>query len=226
MDEEFNVVRDRDGHKLLYSVKSNQDLGKGGSLRKRRLQGEFLYKTKMKEMPLIEREDKHHIFEKWQLLYSAGIRVVSFMRRTDRGTVVMPDIRADGSELYGKSLVFQANNTFQTELTQPRAPHPLDSVFLSIVQSPTELATIESVARVYAKKATRNNILLPGDDPFELIVHPDPEHRWDVICLDVEEASAVTALHRSHLEQDNQDGVQAFVRFITNPKLHSFLRSK
>lgn len=153
---------------------------RGGGKEKWAIAAEITRNSRHKPLALVERDfgqDTNRIVEVWKRCKDVGIPVVPTLGITQRGTVVMTDLRADGSELYGKSLVFYSHG-------EKREPSELDSIFLQILSDTEKLKAIKEEAIRLAVKAGESGIAMPIDDPFELLVKPDGT--FSLICLDLE----------------------------------------
>lgn len=108
-------------------VEESTTFRRGGAHLKEIILG-FLRK---KQVRLVERDfgqRTEHIIANWQALKNAGIPVVPTLRRLKKEnseTLVMTDLRHDGSELYGKGLIFHLLVPEHTEDTI-REEHTLD----------------------------------------------------------------------------------------------------
>lgn len=112
-------------------------------------------------------------FEKWQGIKNSGLPTVPTMRVISNNEVIMTDLTADGSVIYGKH--------DEKDLTKRTSP-PADKLFMRI-----NTQAIEVRARQIQKMADKQNITLPTDsDPFVLVVHPNGS--WELVVLDVDMA--------------------------------------
>lgn len=105
----------------------------------------------------------------WRGLKDAGLPVVPSVRKVSSHEVVMTDLTADGSQLYGKNRFMEHRSG------------PLDHLFIQI--DPQE---IEDKVVQLRKKANQAGIILPPDDPCELLLHPNGT--YDLIILDIRDA--------------------------------------
>jgi len=131
----------------------------------------------------------------------AKLPVVETFRRSNDGMVVMTDITADGSKVYGKATSQSMNHG------KPREPSPLDSVFLELIADGSVVKDMHDQALKLAAIAGDHGILLAYDDPFELIIHPDKT--WSLVCLDLEQA----ILHRSPEGTETQTNLKCVDSF-------------
>jgi hypothetical protein len=141
---------------------------------------------------LIERPYSPAYVEVWPIMKNAKLPVVPTLRTVQKNgesgndvndlTLLVTDVKRDGSEVYGKGY-FRSLFEPLTWSSYRRRP-AIDEKFLEIME--TQKADVLKKAREYADRATRYNIVLPRDDPLEMIVHPDGS--WDFMILDLEMA--------------------------------------
>lgn len=222
MDDEVSIFSNRGGvnrvQKLL--VRATSYIHQGAA-DKQKLTADMTYESKKKSVQLVERDGQHGtLYRKWLAMKAAGLPVVPTMRQTDRDTVVMTDLRADGSELYGKGLGGYILDRIQLRTVRPREKHPLDDRFLELMRSPQDLQKIMDKAAEYAQMANAAGILLPEDDPFELVIHPD--RSWDLVCLDIESAM----IGSRDPQQENETAVDFFKMIITDERVLNYLSSQ
>jgi hypothetical protein len=121
----------------------------------------------------VERSDGLGFTGAYRTLYAAGFPVIpNVLVAPDRSSVLVPYVKVDGSELYGKGLnLCLRNNVDYIGRTPER-----DEAFIAHVrESCLPFQGIKSVARQargWAARATKHDIYLPHD-PFELWVRPD-----------------------------------------------------
>lgn len=186
VEESFSVEKTDGLNTHDIKVLSKKQFEKGGVEKKFRIEGEISRGEKTKAVSLVERdfgERNKDYLGKWKKLKEVGLPVVSTMRLTDQNKIVMTDLKADGSELYGKGIVFEIALAKYANKT-PRESSNIDKIFLEIMDNEEEVELIKEKTNEYAKIATENGISLAVDDPFELVVHPNGE--WDLVCLDLE----------------------------------------
>lgn len=128
------------------------------------------------EKPLSE-----EFFARWKMLKDAKLPVPDTVRITSDTTIVMTDLTADGSDIYGKTdaeaIEFEE---FLPEKSH-RKPRKMDYILNTIS---TEV--IKAEALKIATRATESDISLPFDDPLSLIIHPDGS--WQLMILDLGDA--------------------------------------
>ncbi len=165
---------------------------------------------KGREVHLIERSfgtdiDKRRrkglYFANWVELKRVGLPVVDTVRETDEGTVFVTDVKADGSETYGKGLALSIVLGFREDDPSPRRRTNIDPLFKKIVGS-RQIRLIEDQVNRCVDIATTNGIQLPdGDDAFELLVHPNGS--WQLMILDLHEAK-INVEQREDLMKKNR----------------------
>lgn len=115
-----------------------------------------------------------YYYQTWVYLKEIGIPTVSSMRVVDKNTVIMGDMTHDGSEFFGKE---KRADLLYTD-TGNRELSNIEKKFLDI--DPEEAK--KAIVNLY-EKAWNKGVLLPDDDPYDFIVHPDGS--WEVIVLDL-----------------------------------------
>lgn len=115
--------------------------------------------------------------EKWNILRKNGIPTVSSMGVVDDRTIVMGDMTVDGSEFFGKEIGIRA---YEREYVKKRPLRMTEQSYLNI--DPEALKKeIERVQRL----AWDKGIVLPDNDPYDLLVHPNGT--WEVLVLDIQQ---------------------------------------
>ncbi len=108
-------------------------------------------------------------FNNWMMLRKAGIPTLPTVRVIDKRRVLITDMTSDGSEFFGKV----------TEIDEISVENLTDA---ELVFSYLDLSRVRDELERVERLAIQNNIALPIDDPFDLLVHPDGT--WEVIVLD------------------------------------------
>jgi hypothetical protein len=122
----------------------------------------------------------------WHAYRAAGIPTVPTLRTSDnRGTLLVTDVKADGSEVYGKGMAQALSG--RHDIGRYRANTQIDPLFLEITAD-KNWQVIVNKANEYTERAVDAGIVLAYDDAFEMIVHPDGT--WDLIALDLLHAVA------------------------------------
>lgn len=126
----------------------------------------------------IERNYSDRFYEGWLEMSAAGLHVPDEIHRAKNKRVILVSYEKEtGSELYGK---LRAMN-YSAATADRQAQN--DRRFLEIMANERNrvLARMDEIARI----AADNHIILPFDDPGELIINPDGT--WDIICIDLSE---------------------------------------
>lgn len=152
----------------------------------------------------VERAYDENYFDNWAMMKSAGLPVVAEVLKTDEGVLVR-DLKADGSELYGKLLAMYLMGGHRRNRPRPK----IDKLFLELTRD-EELIEIRRKIVNCIQKANAHGIALPHDDPFELIIHPDG--KWDIIILDVE--SAYRSKNFQEVTANNLKCMNQFVTYL------------
>lgn len=137
---------------------------------------------------LVEREFDQSYINNWHIFRKAGLPVVPTLRVSSRKTLLITDIKADGSEIYGKSLLTSLHDIHEIR-SRPRLD--VDRIFLRLTQ-PGNFQTVDRKVKEYLDIANSEQIRLPFDDPFEFVVHPDGS--WELMILDLTYGYAIAKL--------------------------------
>ena len=109
-------------------------------------------------------------YQSWQILRRAGLPTLPVMRVIDEERVIMPDMTADGSMFFGKGK--------KNIVVDGREPYLAELVFMSL-----DLEKLLERAAWVEGTAWEKGIVLPFDDPLDLLVHPDGS--WEVMVVDL-----------------------------------------
>lgn len=197
MSEKIEVQR-LSGHGFsVYDVVKEPFLA-GGACPKYLVEG---VSGRSNKFSLVERYDPGNDYEKsWRLYKEIGLPVVPTLRRGKNGNIFITDIKWDGSEVYGKSLGYSLGGYGKRYRPRPQ----MDKIFVDLISSDIYNQVKDRVSEC-VDIATNNDILLPQDDTFDLLVHPDGS--WDIILLDVGDGrwilghEAVTDVRAANLER-------------------------
>lgn len=154
------------------------------------------------------------VMNNWTKAKEAGLPVVSFFRKTDRNTIVMTDVRADGSEIYGKSIFYHITDPKKTG--EIRQSNKIDAKFLEIMNSKEKMEEVKKQAEKYALLASEHGIILAWDDPFDLVIHPT--EGFKLICLDIENMGhrdVSSEWELTDAKETNQNKVKRFIADLT-----------
>jgi hypothetical protein len=139
--------------------------------------------------------------ETWRAFREAGIPTPD-MFIADNGKLLAGNVRADGSEVYGKYLASAI------KLGLPRTdPRPDTDAFFVDLLHPRNTRVQKKVNK-YVGTAADASLQLAFDDPFELIVHPDGD--WDLIALDLTHAESTPKTDTYALRVLNSSATAAF----------------
>lgn len=100
----------------------------------------------------------------------------------DEGFILVPDVKPNGKELYGQSLLSTLGSDYYLR-SRPR--EDIDPLFIAAT-SDQNFGNVEKAVQRVISKADRHNIELPHDDPMELLV--DSEGTYRVVILDAQQA--------------------------------------
>lgn len=174
------------------------------------LQGVMRRGEQSRRVSLIERpyDNPERIIKIWKKFKEIGLPVVSTMRQIENGSLLLTNLKADGSEIFGKGYCLAIKNG---SLAVENGNGKPEKAFLRVTE-PTEISSIEQKALEFAALASEHDIELPIDDPFELRVRPDG--RWEVVILDLR--SALLGDGGTDLKFRNERAVETFMLFLKN----------
>lgn len=121
----------------------------------------------------------------WSAFKLAGLGVPEELHWTDDERLLLTDVKADGSETYGRNMV----RVMQRDLVRTRPRPEIDELFVELLTGTARQAIIASV-NDYVFTAKQHHIVLPTDDPAELVVHPD--NTWELMTLDLTRGRVLT----------------------------------
>ena len=182
-----------------------------------------------KRIQLVERLYNDYTFREimlvWQRFRQAGLPVPPTLRKTSINSLVYTDMKAKGSEIYGKGMHFIYTDPYRNERDRPNGIEGnLDAVFVSLIED--KMPLLEARAAQIANVASNALLFLPHDDPFELIVHPSEE--WDFCILDLKEAAYahanITEFSPSFYHEGNLHSAHAVLNILK--KLANILKLK
>lgn len=182
--KEYCIGRPGRESNLSLVVETAWLVGDTGEYKKKKIEGVIKGKGErtrhIAKMVIKEVEDADLYIHSWEILKRAGIPTVPSMRKTGRHTVIMTDLTHDGSVLFGKSRygIDVMGSTFSRSGKPVRADRTSAGLFLKVDLN----AVIKEAGRV-EQIAFENNILLPLDDPYELLVRSDGT--WELLVVDL-----------------------------------------
>jgi hypothetical protein len=173
-----------------------------------------------KKLYFVVREITLSYLETWKTLKQAGLPVIPMLRIAndllnlkktfdDSFFAVIPDLTADGSKLYGKSLAVEV-------MLRRYEPNQLnDSLFFNIMfnQFPKIVEATDQIVNI----ANQNDIFLPLDNELgELLIHPNGT--WEIVMVDIELAiTKINYWESNHkVERINQITGQKFLEYLQN----------
>ncbi|HLE50321.1 MAG TPA: hypothetical protein VI791_04215 [Patescibacteria group bacterium] len=115
-------------------------------------------------------------YERWKFLKMVGVPTVSSMRVIDEYRIAMGDMTVGGGEFFGKAkkiaIMLELEKGIRRELS------PLEKTFLNI-----DTEAIKQKVADLQEIAWKNEVRLPGDDQYDLLVRPDGS--FQVIVMDL-----------------------------------------
>lgn len=131
----------------------------------------------------------------WQSMKDAGLPVVPTVRTTrKKESVLVTDMKADGSEVYGDGFL----------VSSYERPRPeIDKIFIDVT-SPDKFKNIEQKARGYTEIANAHRIILPTECAYSLHIRPNTS--WDLIILDLSYAEAGRERINKKFSEAGQNG--------------------
>ncbi len=168
-----------------------------------------------RRVTLVERAHDNDLVANYIYMRQVGLPVVDTMHwDQERGTVIMPDVKAEGEELYGKSLRFLLQRGEKRHRPSPEA----DKHFYRLMQNEQPVGRenrILTIVEGLAAMATYNSIFLARDDPFDLRMRPDG--KWNLIHLDIAQAQIPGGRYgpRRHEHPIDAHNAECVRRFMT-----------
>ncbi|HVF69637.1 MAG TPA: hypothetical protein VNA13_03670 [Xanthomonadales bacterium] len=188
------------GKATIMTVRKEFDFLAGGTERKSIVEGT----VGRHRVSLIKRKDIDGRYEaNWCAFREAGLPVVRTLRRGEERSIFLTDVKADGSETYGSNLKYVLRRNHKRSRARPE----IDRIFVGLI-NPADFRKITDRVAECASIASENHILLPPDDPFDLVVHPDSS--WDIVLLDLEFGKVVST-HNKNIKRDNLINGQRFL---------------
>ena len=132
----------------------------------------------------VQRRFDPDFIRNWKRMNAVGLPVVpEIFLNPGRDFMLTPDVKADGSEVYGKGLRDVLEGRYRYTRERPRPE--IDEIFLELT-APQNIPMILQAAKSVASIANAHSVELPSEDPMELIIHPDKS--WGIISLDLDSA--------------------------------------
>jgi hypothetical protein len=210
MRENLNRVNLIPGSGLnSHEIEINEQEGlTGGIEMKRKILGALEHRGRKKTVKLVKRFDNSGEYKKsWNVFRQAGIPIVPSLRvsKNNPDEIYLTDLTANGSEIYGKSVYFKILNGKNHESFNP-------SFKLAKAFSKIPYESIEQEVERVVKIANQNNIFLPWDDAFELVIKPDG--KWNLVVIDLGEARLQRNEHVFETEDSNTEYSNDFLKRI------------
>jgi len=155
----------------------------GGIEEKNIVEAKFGSNGRERKIEFIERlSDKFSIefwLKNWKTFHDAGLPIPPSIRVSQTGNIFVTNLRANGEEMYGKGFLIEAIS--KHIFGQSFELRDIDKVFFE-VWSTQKKEIIKTIWRLM-EIANENNIVLPPDDPFELLVSSDGS--WKLVIVDL-----------------------------------------
>ncbi|MBN1915621.1 hypothetical protein JW796_01325 [Candidatus Dojkabacteria bacterium] len=121
----------------------------------------------------------------WEKYIEAGVNTHEWMGVADENNIIMPNLYAEGWRIYGRCFYGSIDRIIGKSIYKSVEKHnyavPLSEQDLLATALGNE--EIEAAVKVHVSKASDAGIVLPFDDPYELLVHNDG--RWCIRTLDL-----------------------------------------
>lgn len=135
-------------------------------------------------VPLVESYDDRSYqgySKNWRPFRDAGLPVPPFYLRGPGGNLLVPEVKMDGSEVYGTGLA----RDLYTRTARERPRPDIDPHFVALTGR-GQFEAVETKVREYTERATASNLQLPFHDPYQIVIHPDGS--WEVVMRDLRNA--------------------------------------
>lgn len=174
---------------IVRSEKPLREKGKWSSERKSALIVSPMARPET-EMPFVKKItsiSSDETLDTWHKLKKVGLPVVPTMRKVHEYTVLMTNLTADGSQLFGKYLAYTDNPQVSKEM----------------IKKFKKIKPIEIKRKVWemTEICNQNNIELAFDDAFEVLVCPDGS--WRLVILDLSAVDIYPNREKDNLEEVN-----------------------
>lgn len=205
--------------KISGEIESSESFYGGGTEAKQEIEANLRSESgRTHKVRLIERADNMGAdglaySEKWKMFKEAGLPVVPTLRKTEKGTVLMTDLRADGSEIFGKALLYKlTGKAIFPDEQKVEVPYNFVMRFLEIVEG-DEFQKLKTKVQEHVSAASESKIVLPIDDPFELVIHPDGS--WDLVTVDLKHGTKASETESSKIEELNTRYASFFLKTLS-----------
>lgn len=218
MSKELRAMTPTGEHVTKIEVDGRRNFSAGGFEKK----GLVFGRINGHEITMIERISNPEIYLRvWKEAKEVGLPVVPTARvNLDDNTLLITDLKADGGEIYGKSLrvLYGEFRYFDSEAWEDyRRNRENDDAFLTLME-PDNFLKVKERIHFYVQLANKHQFILPTEGPFELLIQPDG--RWRIIMLDLwfggllrtREEFFKDRLAGRSVEQSNEYAVSLFER--------------
>lgn len=213
----FVDVPGNTGSPIQLEIIRKNKFNHGGGKDKYKVDGNIIIDEETKlPIQLVQRNfgvNTERIFKTWEYCHYNNGPVIPIMAKADNGDVLMPDLEADGSTLYGRGV----NAYMEGGHGELRRFEPRDNVFLEIMKKKENVIEIEKLVDRNIKWFTDHDVRIAMDDPFELIVHPDGS--FEVISLDLEQTLLTPTDNEKDKEvimESNLNSKDSFMRNLSD----------
>jgi hypothetical protein len=143
-----------------------------------------------------------HAMEQARLPVPKGVLI-----NPETGLMLVPDLKADGSELYGKSLMA---SLLSPQIIRYRPRPAIDEIYVDLTSS-DKLPRVKRSLDTLIARANEHDIELPHDDPLELRVRPSGKAQFICVDLDLAKTEAVSSESERRLTRESNEESREFV---------------
>jgi hypothetical protein len=155
--------------------------------------------------------DKAHAekyVENWKLLKEAGLPVPSVLRKTQGRNLLVSDVTVGDKKVYGKA--FNLFLHIKPRVAKESLTPEQIEVYKKVIDE--HIVEIEAQAKKLTELAIRKGVMLPTDDPFELVV--SPEGNWKIMILDLMYARKIDELKKEQDVRFNERNADLFIIYL------------
>lgn len=177
-----------------------------GANTKYEIQAELLSDAEHPPIRLIEKE-LHSTYavqkytDTWHFYQQIGLPVMPAFW-THGTSIFMPDMRELGWQFYGKA---------RWKMMQRVKPYPKDPIhdqaFMNLVQG-YEFDRVIARTQHFLDIAYHQRVILPPDDPFDLLIHESG--KWDTIIWDLGQSVDSTNMTEQFIWEKNKENVEYY----------------
>lgn len=180
----------KDSQPTFHSINNVRKLPlERGVTKKYEIEGKLETTNRTRNISLVERtffnpNEMKEWIDNWRMLKDAGLPVPSTLRVTDEKTVLMGNMRSHGEETYGKGFACELMDNIRDHESKGIPLIPIKEVDRKFLETySTQKSEFLAEVQRLEMMATAQNIVLPYDDAFELLVRPDGT--WQLAILDL-----------------------------------------